>query len=252
MPFKFYHNGENPAVDIVAILLEPNIKVVLIQRKDSGRIALPGGFIDGKENPNNAAARELKEETNLTVDPNQTIPLTKRGGKGTNRDPRDIETAWITTQPFLTFLSTEDVWKIQAQDDAQNVYLCTVQEALQKINYADHKDILQEAVEFYEKHFKPLPKSDHLNLLFQEIKLETAKAVKKHPLWPTDPIHALGIVTEELGECQKEILELTYEPNKTTKEALRKEALHLVATSLRFLQSLDQYKFTPAKRHSQE
>jgi len=85
-----------------------------------------------------------------------------------------------------------------------------------------------------------------------EIEAEITRATAKFPTWPTDPIHAFAVVGEEYGECQKEVLQLTYEPHKSTKEAVRKEAVQLAAMSIRFLMSLDRYEYTPLAQHSQQ
>ena len=81
---------------------------------------------------------------------------------------------------------------------------------------------------------------------------EVSRATKKFPTWPTDPIHAAGVVAEEAGELHKEVMQLTYEPHKSSKESVRQEAIQLAAMSIRFLMSLDKYEYTPGKQHSQE
>ncbi len=59
------HRNPTPTVDII---IETGSKIVLIKRKNppSGW-ALPGGFVDYGESYEDAAVREAKEETNLTV-----------------------------------------------------------------------------------------------------------------------------------------------------------------------------------------
>jgi 8-oxo-dGTP pyrophosphatase MutT (NUDIX family) len=42
-------------------------KVLLVQRADNGRWAIPGGYMEPGETPGEAAAREVWEETGLTV-----------------------------------------------------------------------------------------------------------------------------------------------------------------------------------------
>lgn len=79
--------------------------------------------------------------------------------------------------------------------------------------------------------------------------LERARA--KHPVWPTDPIHAAAVIAEEIGELQREVLQLTYEPTKGDPDRVRQEALDLAAAALRFLISLDAYQFTPGPQHQQ-
>lgn len=87
--------------------------------------------------------------------------------------------------------------------------------------------------------------------LYDEVFEELQRATVKFPKWPTDPIHALGVIHEELGELSKEVLQLVYEPHKSNKAEVRKEAIQTAAMALRFLMSLDQYEYTPGKQHSQ-
>jgi hypothetical protein len=82
--------------------------------------------------------------------------------------------------------------------------------------------------------------------VIQELKL----ARDKFPTWPNDPQHALGIVHEEVGELQKDVLQLMYEPNKgKTLEHVRAEALQVAAMALRFYFNLPKYAFAPGGQH---
>lgn len=81
---------------------------------------------------------------------------------------------------------------------------------------------------------------------------EVDRATAKFPTWPTDALHAVAVVAEEMGELQKEVLQMTYEPHKSTPESVRKEAVQLAAMSLRFLMSLDRYEYAPRPQHSQQ
>ncbi len=84
-----------------------------------------------------------------------------------------------------------------------------------------------------------------------QIEAEIQRATAKFPTWPTDALHAVGVVGEEMGELQKEVMQLTYEPHKSTPESVRKEAVQLAAMSIRFLMSLDRYEYAPRPQHSQ-
>jgi 8-oxo-dGTP pyrophosphatase MutT (NUDIX family) len=56
----------------VAVVVQPVDDGLLMIRRaipPVGKLALPGGFIDGAEPWQAAAARELREETNLVIDP---------------------------------------------------------------------------------------------------------------------------------------------------------------------------------------
>jgi hypothetical protein len=80
---------------------------------------------------------------------------------------------------------------------------------------------------------------------------EAVKATLKFPTWPNDPIHALAVLGEEFGELTKDVLQLTYEPHKTNLENVRTEAIQTAAMALRFLASVDAYKFKRSEQHEQ-
>jgi hypothetical protein len=80
---------------------------------------------------------------------------------------------------------------------------------------------------------------------------EVARATRKFPTWPTDPLHAVAVLGEEFGELTKAVLQTTYEPHKVEDGELRMEAIQTAAMALRFLASLNQYEFTRCAQHSQ-
>lgn len=85
-----------------------------------------------------------------------------------------------------------------------------------------------------------------------EILNEVAKATNKFPTWPTRALDAVAVLNEEVGELNKEVLQMTYEPHKTDKEKIRREAIQAAAMSIRFLMSLDKYDYSPTDQHKQE
>lgn len=85
-----------------------------------------------------------------------------------------------------------------------------------------------------------------------EIQTEVERAMRKFPTWPTDPLHALAVLGEEFGELTKAAVEMTYEPHKTSFEEFRVEAIQTAAMALRFVSSLETYKFTPGVQHQQK
>lgn len=89
------------------------------------------------------------------------------------------------------------------------------------------------------------------NPTFGEIAAELHRATAKFPTWPTDPLHALGVVHEEVGELSKEVLQLVYEPHKTNPAKVREEAIQVAAMALRFAMSLDAYAYAPGPQHAQ-
>ena len=80
------YRNPTPTVDIIIELIDrPHRPTILIERLNIPYgWALPGGFVDENEDLEQAARRELFEETNI-----ETGKLTQIGAFGTpNRDPR--------------------------------------------------------------------------------------------------------------------------------------------------------------------
>lgn len=75
---------------------------------------------------------------------------------------------------------------------------------------------------------------------------ELYRAEEMFPWWPSDPLHAIGIVQEEVGEVVKEILENVYkEPGKAKRgiAGVEKEAIQAAAMTLRFLLYIEKYQY---------
>lgn len=87
--------------------------------------------------------------------------------------------------------------------------------------------------------------------ILQEIDAELTRSKTKFPSWPTDPLHALSVLGEEYGELTQAALETMYEPHKSSIEDVKNEAIQTAAMCFRFLESMDQYKFTPGPQHKQ-
>ena len=87
--------------------------------------------------------------------------------------------------------------------------------------------------------------------IIDEITEEIGFALIKFPSWPTDPIHAAGIVAEESGEIMKACLEATYEPEKSNLEDARKEAIQTAAMAIRFIYGMDKYRLRQSDQVNQ-
>jgi len=74
---------------VVFATIEDRLQVLLIERADhpfKGRWALPGGFVEPEEDLEDAARRELEEETGLALKKGELRQLGAYGAPG--RDPR--------------------------------------------------------------------------------------------------------------------------------------------------------------------
>lgn len=87
--------------------------------------------------------------------------------------------------------------------------------------------------------------------VLNEVLDELDKATTKFPTWPTDPLHALAVLGEEYGELNKATLQAVYEPHKNPAGAVRSEAVQTAAMALRFLASIDRYRFVGSQQHEQ-
>ena len=109
---------EKPALTVDIVVVAPiggGRKVLLIQRKHppfEGRWAIPGGFVDPHEPLEDAARRELIEETG--IEPAHLEQLHTFGTPG--RDPR----GWTVSVAYLAVLEEGAAQSIQphAGDDA--------------------------------------------------------------------------------------------------------------------------------------
>ncbi len=163
MKNNYYYKGANPTVDL--IIINPNNEVLLVKRTENspacpGMWAIPGGFVDtnakqneswaeGRETPEQAAIREVKEETNLELNnPKLSFVGCFEGG---GRDPRDNEESWSKSYAFLHFIDREvfESQKDQIRGQESEVDKATwisVKEA-QSLNLAfDHNKILETAL----------------------------------------------------------------------------------------------------------
>lgn len=87
--------------------------------------------------------------------------------------------------------------------------------------------------------------------VYELVMKEIRAATTKFPTWPTDPLHAIAVLGEEYGELQKAVLQSIYEPHKSSSEDVRNEAIQTAAMAIRFLLSLDSYKYQRGQQHAQ-
>lgn len=133
-----------PCVTVDFIVYIKNHGILLVKRKNypyKDCWALPGGFLDvGKENTEQAALRELKEETSLDI----TKDNIKLVGvySDPDRDPRDH----VVDIVYSVILDESYIDKVKADDDAAEAKFFNI---INGINMAfDHRKIL---VDFFGK-----------------------------------------------------------------------------------------------------
>ena len=138
---EYCYEHPRPAVTVDMILFyrdARNIEVLLIKRAREpfkGRWAFPGGFIDKDESLEDAAARELREETGI-----EKVDLKQFGAFGDpGRDPR----GHTVSIAFTAVLENRE--EAKAADDAEDVAWHSVAR-LPRLAF-DHKKILGIALE---------------------------------------------------------------------------------------------------------
>lgn len=157
-----WYLGENHTADNVMVAdSDDGLLIALIERRDDpfkGCYAFPGGFVDtyakkGEpfrmdwESPKDAALREMKEEVNVVLEPDQVNVMAEIGFyDDPNRDPRNTKEAWVVSTAFLIHLT--EPFPLTAGDDAATAQWLPLQKVLSnQVKLAfDHAKILQDAI----------------------------------------------------------------------------------------------------------
>jgi 8-oxo-dGTP diphosphatase len=119
-----------------------NLQVMLIRRKKwpfEGQWALPGGFTREGEMIQACARRELQEETGVSDVHLEYFNVYSEQG----RDPR----GWMISHAFFALVQETDLAQRKSSDEASEVHLFPVEEALTMDLAFDHRSILQDARE---------------------------------------------------------------------------------------------------------
>jgi 8-oxo-dGTP diphosphatase len=135
---KYVYEWPRPMVTVDAVvfgLFGAKVQILLINRANEpfkGRWAVPGGFVDIDEELEDAAARELFEETGVAG-----VPLEQMhtfGGIG--RDPRGRQ----ITVVYLGVV-TDSETKVRAGDDAARVKWFDIEELPKELAF-DHAEVI--------------------------------------------------------------------------------------------------------------
>lgn len=187
------------------------LAIMLIQRSEidaegnanieGGKWALPGGFVHHTESAKEAAVRELEEETGVTNLFLKHYGVYDKPG----RDKR----GWIISNAFYAVVPEEELKYRKANDDAQDVQIIPVEEALTYNLAFDHKQVIEDAVAFVKKDLLETHVAKHF--LPKEF---TASELRMVLLTATD---AKGILIEsQFARKIKTIPFVEEVPNKTT------------------------------------
>ncbi|MBP1992125.1 NUDIX hydrolase [Paenibacillus eucommiae] len=117
------------------------LQILLIQRKQwpyEGQWALPGGFSKESETIHDSAKRELMEETGIADVHIEYFNVYSTPG----RDPR----GWIISHAYFALVNEAFLEKRKAADDAADVRLFPIEEALSMDLAFDHRVIVQDAL----------------------------------------------------------------------------------------------------------
>ncbi len=140
---KYIYEWPRPMVTVDAVVFAVSAgktEVLLIERGEDpfkGQWAVPGGFVEMDEDLEDAAARELAEETGLTgVQLEQMRTFGKCG-----RDPRGR----LITIAFMGIV-TEGRDKIRAGDDAAKAEWFDIEELPENLAF-DHDEMVRFAIE---------------------------------------------------------------------------------------------------------
>ncbi|MEW6356407.1 MAG: NUDIX hydrolase [Planctomycetota bacterium] len=141
---KYTYDYPRPCVTVDIVILRPegdDLKVLLVRRKSDpykGMWAIPGGFVEMDESLEDAARRELEEETGVTdVEVKQLYTF-----GAPRRDPRTR----VITVAYLAVIDSNRP-NIRAGDDAAEAAWRSM-DNLPELAF-DHADILAIALERY-------------------------------------------------------------------------------------------------------
>lgn len=134
---KLWYDGPNYTTD--SVIINPIAQKILLIKRSSGEWALPGGFINSREESLTAAIRETKEETGTIISDDPILIY-----KGLVDDPRNSQTSWIETSAYLFIVN--ELSETSGQDDAIDAAWLPLNN-LPKL-YASHDEIVARAIDY--------------------------------------------------------------------------------------------------------
>lgn len=139
--------GRNQAGDplVTRVAVDGQLQLLVIERKDSGQKALPGGMVDEGEDIAATVARELQEETGAILDFQEARLIYA----GIVDDPRNTDNAWMETTVLHKHLSPieQAALTLEAGDDARAVQWVNITQELLGSMYASHAEYVRMALQ---------------------------------------------------------------------------------------------------------
>lgn len=153
----------DPHLTVDAVVVQAN-HVLLVERKfnpGKGLLALPGGFVDKRERFEDAAIRELKEETNIDIPPG-VLKSQIVASRCFDHPYRSLR-ARIVTFAYLFDLNNEikrklnmgfqppvGLTKVRGGDDAASAKWVKIDELRKNMMFEDHYDIIMKMLTYME------------------------------------------------------------------------------------------------------
>lgn len=131
---------KNPTPTVDAII-QKDSQILLVKRKKDpfkGYLVLPGGFVNEGERVEDAAKREIKEETSLDIELIDILGVYSEP----KRDPR----GHIMSTVFIGKISSSDKVDAMARDDAAAIEWLNLEEVDNTRFGFDHKKIISDYV----------------------------------------------------------------------------------------------------------
>jgi 8-oxo-dGTP diphosphatase len=128
--------SKNPALT-VDLIVQKGSQLLAVKRKNEpfkGYLSLPGGFVDEGERVEDAAKREVKEETSLDVQINAIL--------GVYSDPKRDPRRHTASVVFIGVVSENHMTEALAKDDAEELEWLDLDGIENKRFGFDHKQIL--------------------------------------------------------------------------------------------------------------
>ncbi len=147
------HWGGNFAADPMITWVDPrgnSLKLLVIERKDTGKIALPGGMDEYGHTVGGTLNKELAEETGV-----KSLDMEKGSliFCGYVDDPRNSDHAWMETVVVHRHVDhiMADSWSLEAGDDAVGVFAVTISNAFLDSMYSTHGKFVRLGLKLFKK-----------------------------------------------------------------------------------------------------